>query len=381
MTDGPPRRVEVVFKPSHLVPAALQVVLFAYWALYWPPVRAEVPWILTQLAFAWALDLALGLLTSRRLVVSVAVLPVVFSTNLFVWFPPGHGWLAFLVLALALGSKAFLRRDGRHVFNPSAFGIALVGLLCLVFPETFRYTDIAHELDVPPNMTELVLLLALVAQLRFPIVPISILAALSMLLVPAIGITSVANPFWSPVFLAVVLLATDPATIPKTPMGRVLYGTLLGLGIALLSRLFLELGENDYFSKVLPIPVVNLLAPSMDAVGRRLEAWLDAWLESWPARLAGGAPRPARAPLRRALATSWNGLHVVAWVVLVTGTMHANRVKPWQFEGSAVLRRTSVPVPLLVRGPGGDVRCDENPVFCEVFSFPEELRLWLDRAP
>ncbi len=351
------------------MPALLQVVLFAYWALYWPPVRGELGWILTQLAFAYAVDAALGLLLERRWTISVGPMPVVGSTNLFVWFPPSHHWLALVVITLALTSKAFLKRDGRHVFNPSAFGISMVGLACMAFPEALVYTDIAHELDVPPNMTELALLLALVAQLRFPIVAISLFAALAMLAVPAMGISETANPFWSPVFLAVVLLATDPATSPRTQMGRVLFGVAVGLGISLASKLFVATGQSDFFSKVLPMPVLNLLAPAMDEVGGRAQRWLDAVI----ADALGSEPRPL---VQRAIGTGANLFHVLAWVVLVPAVMQVDHVKHWQFEASAVLQRTHEPVPLLRRGPEGELRCDDNPVFCEVFSFPREVALW-----
>ncbi len=58
--------------------------------------------------------------------------PIVFSTNLFLWFK--DDWFAFQFLLIAIGflGKAFVQweRDGRrgHIFNPSAFALALFSL-------------------------------------------------------------------------------------------------------------------------------------------------------------------------------------------------------------------------------------------------------------
>ena len=61
--------------------------------------------------------------------------PIVFSTNLFLWFRDDWFYLQFLLVAVGFLGKAFVRweRDGRrvHIFNPSAFTLALFSLVLL----------------------------------------------------------------------------------------------------------------------------------------------------------------------------------------------------------------------------------------------------------
>ena len=62
--------------------------------------------------------------------------PIVFSTNLFLWFKDDWFLLQFVLIAVGFLGKAFVRweRDGKrvHIFNPSAFTLALFSLVLLV---------------------------------------------------------------------------------------------------------------------------------------------------------------------------------------------------------------------------------------------------------
>ena len=62
--------------------------------------------------------------------------PIVFSTNLFLWFKDDWFLFQFLLIAVGFLGKAFVRweRDGRrvHIFNPSAFALALFSLVLIV---------------------------------------------------------------------------------------------------------------------------------------------------------------------------------------------------------------------------------------------------------
>ena len=61
--------------------------------------------------------------------------PIVFSTNLFLWFKDDWFALQFVLIAVGFLGKAFVRweRDGKrvHIFNPSAFTLALFSLVLL----------------------------------------------------------------------------------------------------------------------------------------------------------------------------------------------------------------------------------------------------------
>jgi len=305
--------VRLRFQPTHLLPAVLQSTLLGWWALHVPPVAAQFPRIGAQLLFAYGLDFLLAMTLRKRWDLSFAPVPVVLSANLFVWFPADNA-LDFAVVALALGAKWLVQWDtralasdrpvvtlqprGRHVFNPSAFGVAAVGVLCLAAPSLGHFEDISHLLAQPPHMVLVVLAAALVAQVRLPIVLIPLAACAVLLGLKQVGAYHVVYPFWPAVLLATTLLATDPATIPRTGPGRLLFGLGYGLAVWAVSAALTWQGESDFYGKVLPLPLLNLLAPQFDSLGAKLGR-LQAWL----------APR-------------WNWAHLTAWLGFAAWCLH-----------------------------------------------------------
>lgn len=170
-------------KPNHVVPSLLQLAIFAYWSRYFPGVADRIPDILSQLVFAFALDALLNWTRHGHWRIGVGPLPIVLSTNLFVWFAqPAIQWF---VIGVAIASRLLLQRHGRHLFNPSAFGVATAALLALLLPGWLPWGSptMDEEFNLAPNMTEFLMLVALVAQSRFPIVlvPISAVTAFSYL--------------------------------------------------------------------------------------------------------------------------------------------------------------------------------------------------------
>ncbi len=296
-------RVRLRFKPTHLLPALIQVVLYGYWASQVAEVSDQLPRIALQLGFAFALDALLGLTLQRHWDLTFGPIPVVLSTNLFVWFPPGAFHLSLAVIALALGAKWLLRRQGRHIFNPSAFGIAVVGTVCLLLPNLARFQDIAHLISEPPAMLPLLVGLGLIAQVRVPVVLITLSSAVVLLGLKAVGAYHVVYPFWPAILLALTLLATDPATIPQSGLGKLLYGLCFGVLLWAMSAGLTWLGESDFFGKVLPLPVVNLLVPHFD----RAAAAVNGKLAQLPKGLRW---------LATCLDASWNLAHVALWLGL-----------------------------------------------------------------
>ncbi len=291
-------RVSFGVRLPHALPAAIQVSIFTYWALYWPPVIPHARAVGAQLLLAFALDAAFSFARFGSWRVGLALLPVVLSANLFAWLgAPG----AILFLLVAVGSKALVRRGGKHVFNPSAAGLAVAGAAALIAPSVFTYDGLFHTTNLPPNTTELVLLLALAPQIRFPIVLVSLGAIVG---IRGVGLdtVSVSAPL---VVLAIALLATDPATIPSTPAGRLFFGLVVGVGTAIGSFTLVRMGQPDDFAKVFAIPVANALVPWLDRLGARIRwRWLDPKL---------------------------NRYHVAAWLVIVTWYLYWD--KPTRFEG------------------------------------------------
>lgn len=297
-------QVRLRFKATHLLPALLQVTIFAYWSSQVAEVSRQIPTILGQVALAYALDFLMGMTVRGSWDLTFGPLPIVLSTNLFVWFPPGFSYLAGAVIAIAIGSKWLVHRAGRHIFNPSALGIAVIGAGCLLLGKAMPFLDIAHLISEPPRMLALIVGLGCIAQARVPIVLITLSAALVLLGCKHAGLYHVVYPLWPAILIALVLLATDPATIPQGGVAKLLYGMTFGVLVWAVSAALDWRGESDFFGKVLPLPLVNLLVPVFESVGSRCEEELG--------RLPGKA-----AKLANLLAPRYNWIHMALWLALV----------------------------------------------------------------
>jgi hypothetical protein len=364
-----PMQLSLNIKRTHVLPMTLQFILFLYWSVYWVETANHMAFVGAQLLFAYLVEGALNLSRQGKWAVGLGPFPIVFSINLFVWYQGTQTWCAFAVIALALLSKAYLRRGGRHIFNPSALGITVLGLLYMAeFAQVgwtnttvFTFVDVSHPLTAAPNMTELILLLALIPQSRFPIVMLSISALTVMVLFGdsfgganplAIVPHDPLHPLWPPVFLAITLLATDPATIPKTQNGKILFGLCLGLMITLGSAAMNGSGGDDYFTKVLPIPILNLLIHRLD---------------DWGTRIPQALSRPFEA--------RFNKMHMVLFVVLTAVGLVTTEVKEGalnnaHFYQEDYVRRLDL--------SNRDDRCVNNKAWCTPFSFVDEAKSWLD---
>ena len=351
-------RVTFAARPHHFLPAAIQVILFAYWALYWPPVRQhmllDVP---LQLAFALIFDALLALTLRGSWEAGFAVFPIVLSTNLFIWFPPEWLWLGFAVSALAIGSKWLFRRaDGRHIFNPSAFGISVIGLLAITHTGV-RYQDIALNLQLPPNMLELIFLLSLIPVVRFGLGGLSLAAALAMLTVLALvpGTMRLPTPFWPAWFLSITLFAGDPMTAARHFGGRLLHGLCLGAGVSGFAWLLVQLTGLDYFAKVFPVVLCNLAVPLFDRAG----LWFDVRM----LRRSPQVPPPTGRP-------EWwlRWLPVTAWVLLfLLARTEAHKAEIFEPQAYHELGALGVVLPR-----AGQNRCVLNAPWCKPFDFVGE---------
>ncbi len=351
--EAAPLSIRSQLRTDLLVPIGIQCTLLCYWALYYGPMAEHSVMIIASLAFAVGLDLLLRVLTGDEAVVHIATIPLVLSIHLFVWFEEMHEGLIFLIVAIALLSKVFIQRGGRHIFNPSALGIATIGVACYLAPESLRYVDISHALNTPPNIFEVVLLLGLIAQLKAPIVLVSIGAAIIQYVAIALtgGEALIPSVHWAPVTLAIILLATDPATIPRTGLGRLLFGGLYATLMISLSLLLEANGVSDFFTKVIPIPICNALVPFFDRISERFTEERLIWLS----------------PVH-------NRAHVGAWLFVM--------LFPWFFIGGKANLFEGRFHPLYgtpkIVAEGPVASCDANPVFCVPFSFLGEARLWID---
>ena len=179
--------------------------------------------------------------------------PIVFSTNLFLWFKDDWFLFQFLLIAVGFLGKAFVRweRDGKrvHIFNPSAFTLALFSLVLHRRPARPALTwaqEINTTFSLGPRIYTVLFLIGLVVMYFFAITPVTAMAAATLFGLSALYMAVTGVPYFvdseipTAVFLGLHLLVTDPSTSPRTPLGRAIFGVLYGLGVfalyALLDR-------------------------------------------------------------------------------------------------------------------------------------------------
>ena len=126
----------VELRPQHYVQACAHTSIFLYWGWHWRPVYEYAYLIVAQLLFAYAFDILLTWSKRDSYTLGFGPFPIVFSTNLFLWFKHEWFYLQFLMLAVGFAAKAFIRwnRDGRrtHIFNPSSFTLTIFSLALLL---------------------------------------------------------------------------------------------------------------------------------------------------------------------------------------------------------------------------------------------------------
>ena len=272
--------LEFAPKPQHYLQACLQTAIFAYWGWYWRQVYDAAWLIIAQLLFAYAFDMLLTWSRRDRYTLGFLPFPIVFSTNLFLWFKPDWFYFQFMMIALGFAAKEFIRwnKDGRdtHVFNPSSFSL-MVFSLALIFTGTTGMTwgkEIAITQFYPPHMYLFIFLVGLPAQYLFGVTTMTMSAVVTTYLfgLAYYGATGTYFFFDSyipiSVFFGMHLLFTDPSTAPRTELGRMIFGTLYGLTNVLLYGLLHSTGTPEFYDKLLPVPILNVSIQLIDRVAR-----------------------------------------------------------------------------------------------------------------
>ena len=88
-------------RPQHYIQACCHLTVYAYWGYYWRPVYDFAPLLVGQLLFAYAFDLLLSWSRRESYPLGFGPFPIIFSTNLFLWFI--DDWFAFQFLLVAIG--------------------------------------------------------------------------------------------------------------------------------------------------------------------------------------------------------------------------------------------------------------------------------------
>ncbi len=277
-----PGIVAVVVR-AHYVQMIMHLCIFAYWGWYWPQVYQQAILILGQLVFVHAFDICFRWIQGKPWIMSFGRFPIIFSTNLFLWFRDDWFYLQFLMITFGILAKEYFTwvRDGRrtHIFNPSAISLSVASLL-LIFTgntEISWGSEISNMLNLPPYIYAEIFILGLIVQFLFGVTLVTLATAISLFLFGFIyfQLTGVYFFYTSDipiaVFLGLHLLVTDPVTSPKTNIGKFLFGLLYGLTVMLLFEILEYFGAPTFYDKLLSVPLLNLSVLALDRCAKKLD--------------------------------------------------------------------------------------------------------------
>jgi hypothetical protein len=319
-SGGEGRSLEIVVRKQHWIQACVQLSVYGYWGWYWRPVYEYAGLFLAQLAFAYAFDMLLAWSRRESYTLGFGPFPIVFSTNLFIWFKDDWFYLQFLMLAIGFLGKEFVRweREGKrvHIFNPSAFTLGLFSLV-LIATGTTDLTwgpEIASTLTLAPYIYTYLFAVGLVCLYFFSITMVTGAAAGVLFLGSWLYASVTGVPFFldseipAAVFLGLHLLVTDPSTSPRTPEGKLVFGALYGAGVLVLYGMLSSYGVPTHYDKLLCVPLLNLSIRGIDALVTKLRG-SDVWSR---ARIDWAFGRP-------------NLAHMSIWVVFFLAMTAAGR--------------------------------------------------------
>ncbi|MED5311944.1 MAG: hypothetical protein VYD17_06695, partial [Pseudomonadota bacterium] len=286
---------KLVVRRQHYIQMMVQFSVYLYWGYYWRPVYDHLWLLAAQVLFAFSFDMLLSWSRKRDYTLGFGPIPIIFSTNLFMWFRDDWFYLQFLMIAVGFMGKEYVRwqREGRnvHIFNPSAFALGVFSLL-LIATNTTSITwgqEIASTLTLAPNIYTFLFLIGLVVMYFFSITLVAGMAAITLFSFSTLYSIGAGVPYFidsdipAAVFLGLHLLVTDPSTSPRTPLGKLVFGMLYGVGVFALYTLLDIVGAPTFYDKLLCVPLLNLSVIVIDRMVRSIdsEAALNLWKGSW----------------------------------------------------------------------------------------------------
>lgn len=263
-------------KQQHYIQAMVHTSVYVYWGWAWPPVQEYAFLLLAQLFFAYAFDMMLAWSRRETYLLGFGPFPIIFSTNLFLWFRDDWFYLQFIMIAVGFMGKEFVRwnRDGRmtHIFNPSAFTLGLFSLILIVTGTTDITwgSQIASTLSLAPGIYTYLFIGGLVVMYFFSITLVAASAAMVLFGLSALYFSITGVPYFldsaipTAVFLGLHLLVTDPSTSPRTPTGKLFFGVLYGIGVFALYTILDVFGSPTFYDKLLCVPLLNLSVQWID---------------------------------------------------------------------------------------------------------------------
>lgn len=238
--------IKVVLVKAHYVQLIMHLCIFIYWGMYWQQVYEQAILILAQLVFVHIIDLLFRWYRNDTWLLGFGRFPIIFSTNLFLWFRDDWFYYQFIMIAFGVLAKEMFswNLNGRkiHIFNPSAISLAVASMLLIMTQNTGISwgNEISNTLAIPPYMYLLIFTLGLIVQYLFNVTLVTLATAVTLLVVGAIYFQFTGVYFFYTsdipiaVFLGLHLLVTDPVTSPKTNFGRILFGAFYALSVMIL---------------------------------------------------------------------------------------------------------------------------------------------------
>jgi hypothetical protein len=327
--------ITLAIRTPHYIQMIAQGIVLAWWGWFVPSVYAYAPLILAQILVAYAVDMLLNWSRREEYRLGVGPVPVVFSINLFLWFHLEWFFFQFAMVALVFFGKEFLRwnREGRntHIFNPSAFALSVAAAILIVTQSshiTFGEAIATTQYN-PPWIYAVIFLAALPGQILFGVATMTASAMVTVWAFSAVFFATTGTYFFYDayipiaVFLGMHLLFTDPATSPRSEVGRILFGIFYGAGVVL-SAVGLEMiGEPTYWDKLLPVPILNLLVMRIDSLANAVRTRIPPALDL----IKGMSPRREYATT----AGIWTGIFILLYASGGVGDNHPGQYLPfWQ---------------------------------------------------
>ncbi len=279
---------------SHYIQAMMHFSIYSYWGYYWRKVYGEAPLILAQIVFLYTVDMLLCWSRRDRWRLGFGNIPIVFSTNLFLWFKDDWFYLQFLMILTGALGKEFVKwkRDGRltHIFNPSAFSLSLfsTGLILTNSTQISWGEEVATTMGRAPHMFLWIFCVGLIVQFFFSVTLMTLGAAAALYVLNLIYTHYTGVYFFIDsnipiaVFLGLHLLMTDPSTSPRSGIGRLIFGLAYGVLVWALYWGLNLVGVPEFYDKLLCVPLLNLSVQWIDRMvraggGAKLEAAFMNW--------------------------------------------------------------------------------------------------------
>jgi hypothetical protein len=282
LQKGKTASILIIIAKPHYVQMIMHLCIFIYWGWYWPQVYDQAILILAQLVYVHIFDLCFRWSQGKPFVIGFGRFPIIFSTNLFLWFRDDWFYYQFIMITFGILAKEYFtwNKDGRetHIFNPSAISLSVASLLLIITGTTDISwgSQISNTLNLPPYIYLEIFILGLIVQYLFHVTLVTLATVISLLVLGAIyyQVTGVYFFYTSDipiaVFLGLHLLVTDPSTSPKTNTGKLLFGLLYGLSVMLLFEILEYFGAPTFYDKLLSVPILNLSIIFLDQIGHKL---------------------------------------------------------------------------------------------------------------